>query len=178
MTGSPHPWAAASFPFQIVQDTTKILMLFEFADAVRTIHLDEVAPYPNVASMGYSVGRWDGDTLVVTTSNFTDHTWFDRSGNFHSDALKVEERFTRMSADAILSEVTLEGPKVFTRPWKISMPLYRRLDENARLMEFMCRDDGRETGWISSQGTARRAMRGTHDDRRNYSDNRSGRGRV
>ena len=126
------------FPFQIVQGTTKVMMFFEFADASRTIHLDEVAPYPNVAYMGHSVGSWDGDTLVVNTSNFTDHTWFDRSGNFHSDALEVEERFTRMTGDAILYEVTLEDSKVFTRPWKMSMPLYRRLDENARLMEFKC----------------------------------------
>ena len=126
------------FPFQIVQGTTKVMMFFEFADASRTIHLDEVAPYPNVAYMGHSVGRWEGDTLVVNTSNFTDHTWFDRSGNFHSDALEVEERFTRMTGDAILYEVTLEDSKVFTRPWKMSMPLYRRLDQNARLMEFKC----------------------------------------
>lgn len=127
------------FPYQIVQGPTKILMIFEFGNNTsRTIHLDKVAPYPNVAYMGHSLGRWEGDTLVVDTSNFTDDTWFDRSGNFHSDALKVVERFTPMTRDAILYEATIEDTKVFTRPWKMSMPLYRRLDKNARLMEFRC----------------------------------------
>jgi hypothetical protein len=126
------------FPFQIIQGPTKIMMIFEFADASRTIHLDKVAPYPNVAYMGFSVGRWEDNTLVVDTSDFTDRTWFDRSGNFHSDALKVVERFTPMNRDAILYEATIEDKQVFTRPWKMSMPLYRRLDKNARLMEFQC----------------------------------------
>ena len=128
------------FPFQILQATNKVMMIFEFADASRTIHLDKVAPYPNVAYMGFSLGRWEGDTLVVNTSNFTDQTWFDRSGNFHSDALHVVERFTPMTRDAILYEATIEDPQVFTRTWKMSMPLYRRLDKNARLMEFKCVD--------------------------------------
>jgi hypothetical protein len=126
------------FPYQIIQGPTKIMMIFEFADASRTIHLDNVAPYPNIAYMGHSVGLWEGDTLVVNTSNFTDHTWFDRSGNFHSDALNVVERFTLISRDAVLYEATIEDSQVFTRPWKMSMPLYRRLDKNARLMEFKC----------------------------------------
>jgi len=126
------------YPFQIIQGPTKVMMIFEFADASRTIHLDKVAPYPNIAYMGFSVGRWEGNTLVVDTSNFTDHTWFDRSGNFHSDALKVVERFTPMNRDAILYEATIEDNQVFTRPWKMSLPLYRHLDKNARLMEFKC----------------------------------------
>jgi hypothetical protein len=126
------------YPFQIIQGPTKVMMMFEFADASRTIHLDKVAAYPNIAYMGFSVGRWEGNTLVVDTSNFTDHTWFDRSGNFHSDVLKVVERFTPMNRDAILYEATIEDNQVFTRPWKMSMPLYRHLDKNARLMEFKC----------------------------------------
>ena len=75
-------------PFQIIQGATKIMMVFEFANAERTIHLTKMEPYPNAAYMGYSVGHWEGDTLVVNASNFTDATWFDRSGNFHSDALQ------------------------------------------------------------------------------------------
>jgi hypothetical protein len=133
------------YPFQIVQGTTKVMMIFEFADASRTIHLDKVAPYPSVAFMGHSVARWEGDTLVVDTGDFTANTWFDRSGNFHSDALKVVERFTPISRDAISYEATIEDPQVFTRPWKMSMPLYRRLDKNARLMEFKCVDMTEET---------------------------------
>ena len=133
------------YPFQIIQSATKIQMVFEFADAQRTIHLNKMEPYPNVLYMGYSVGHWEGDTLVVDVSDFTDATWFDRSGNFHSDALHVVERYTPMGQDAIRYEATIEDPQVFTRPWKISMPLYRRLEPNAQLTDFRCVEMVEET---------------------------------
>jgi len=126
------------YPFQIIQSSTKIMMVFEFANAERTIHLNKMEDYPNVAYMGYSVGRWEGDTLVVDVKDFTDATWFDRAGNFHSDALHVVERYTPMGQNVIHYEATIEDPQVFTRTWKISMPLYRRLEPNAQLMEFRC----------------------------------------
>jgi hypothetical protein len=132
-------------PFQIIQSATKVQMVFEFADAQRTIHLNKMEDYPNVLYMGYSVGRWEGDTLVVDVSDFTDATWFDRAGNFHSDALHVTERYTPMGRDAIRYEATMEDPKVFTRPWKISMPLYRRLEPNAQLTDFRCVEMVEET---------------------------------
>ena len=132
-------------PFQVIQSATKIQMVFEFADAQRTIHLNKMEDYPNVLYMGYSVGRWEGDTLVVDVSDFTDATWFDRAGNFHSDALHVTERYTPMGRDAIRYEATIEDPKVFTRPWKISMPLYRRLEPNAQLTDFRCVEMVEET---------------------------------
>jgi hypothetical protein len=88
--------------------------------------------------MGWSNGRWDGETLVVDSSGFLDSTWFDRAGNFHSDALHVVERFTATSPDHLAYEATIEDPKVFTRPWKISLPLYRRTERNAQLLEFNC----------------------------------------
>ena len=132
-------------PFQIIQSATKVQMIFEFADAQRTIHLNKMEDYPNVLYMGYSVGRWEGDTLVVDVSDFTDATWFDRAGNFHSDALHVTERYTPMGRDAIRYEATMEDPKVFTRPWKISMPLYRRLEPNAQLTDFRCVEMVEET---------------------------------
>jgi hypothetical protein len=88
--------------------------------------------------MGQSVARWDGDTLVVDVTGQNDQTWFDRSGNFHSDALHVVERYTRTSADVITYEATIEDSKTFTRPWKMSMPLYRRQERNAQLMDFKC----------------------------------------
>jgi hypothetical protein len=133
------------YPFQIIQSATNVQMVYEFANAQRTIHLTKMDPYPNVAYMGYSVGHWDGDTLVVDVSDFTDATWFDRAGNFHSDALLVTERFTPMSRDAIRYEATVEDKQVFTRPWKIAMPLYRRLEPNAQLMEFRCVEMVEET---------------------------------
>lgn len=126
------------YPFQIIQSATKIMMVFEFDNAERTIHLNKMEDYPNVAYMGYSVGRWEGDTLVVDVKDFTDATWFDRAGNFHSDALHVVERYTPMGPNVIRYEATIEDPQVFTRTWKISMPLYRHLEPNAQLMEFRC----------------------------------------
>ena len=133
------------YKFQIIQGTTKIMMVFEFAGAERTIHLDQVDPYPAEAYMGHSVARWEGDTLVVDVSRFTAQTWLDRAGDFHSDALHVIERYTPISRDAFRYEASIEDSKVFTRPWKISMPIYRRLEPNARLMEFRCQEMAEET---------------------------------
>ncbi len=88
--------------------------------------------------MGWSRGRWDGETLVADVTDLNDQTWFDRAGNFHSDALHVVERYTRIKPDVLMYEATIEDPKVFTRPWKISMPLYRRLEKNAKVLEYKC----------------------------------------
>jgi hypothetical protein len=132
-------------PFQIIESATKIQMVFEYANAQRTIHLNKMEDYPNNAWMGYSVGHWEGDTLVVEVSDFMDGTWLDRSGDFHSDALKVHERYTPIGANAIRYEATIEDPQVFTRQWKISMPIYRRLEANAQLTDFRCVEMVEET---------------------------------
>jgi hypothetical protein len=88
--------------------------------------------------MGQSVGRWEGDTLVVDVTGLEERTWFDRAGNYHSDALHVVERYTPLGPDTLTYEATIEDPKVFSRPWKISMPLYRHVEKNAQLVEFKC----------------------------------------
>jgi hypothetical protein len=88
--------------------------------------------------MGHSAGHWEGDTLVIDVTGQNDQTWFDRAGDFHSDALHVVERYTPMSPDALTYEAIIEDPKVYSRPWKISMPLYRRLEKNAQITEFRC----------------------------------------
>ena len=116
----------------------KVHMAFEFTSTGRTIHLDKVEGPPDFTYMGHSVGRWEGDTLVVDVTEFNGKNWFDRAGNYHSEALRLTERFTPISKDAIHYEVTIEDPNVFTRPWKISMPLYRRLEPNAQLIEYRC----------------------------------------
>jgi hypothetical protein len=126
------------YPFQILQGTNKIMMVFEYANAQRAIHLDQVEPYPNDSWMGHSIGRWEGDTLVVDVTSQIDKTWFDRAGDFHSDALHVVERYRMMTPDAIWYEATIEDPNVFTRPWKIAMPLYRHLEPGAQLMDYRC----------------------------------------
>jgi hypothetical protein len=126
------------YPFQIVQSANKIQLAFAFSNSARTIHLDKVEGPPDDTWMGHSVGHWERDTLVVDVTGFNDRGWFDRAGNFHSDALHLVERFTPMTPDAINYEVTIEDSKVFTRPWKIAMPLYRRLETNMQLLEYRC----------------------------------------
>jgi len=126
------------FPFQIFQTPKYIAMVFEYAHAFRTLHTDgtEHLKGPINWWLGDSRGRWEGDTLVVDVVHFTDQTWFDRAGNFHSDALHLVERYTLMGPDHLNYEVTIEDPQVFTRPWKMSMPLYRRKERNVRILEY------------------------------------------
>lgn len=127
------------YPFQILQThNNDILMAYEYASASRVVQMGKTEPPPVDTWMGQSTGRWEADTLVVDTIGFNDQSWFDRAGNFHSEALHVVERFTARSPDTLDYEATIEDPKVFTRPWKIQMPLYRRQDRNAQLMEFKC----------------------------------------
>jgi hypothetical protein len=126
------------YPFQIVQSTSQLMLVYEYAGAIRDVHLKDPGPAPVDSWMGQSVARWDRDTLVVEVTGLNDQTWFDRSGNFHSDAMKVVERYTRVSGDVISYEATIDDPNVFTRPWKMSMPLYRRQERNAQLMDFKC----------------------------------------
>jgi hypothetical protein len=94
--------------------------------------------------MGDSRGRWEGDTLVVDVVHFNDQTWFDRAGNHHSEELHVVERYTPMGANHINYEVTIEDPKVFTRPWRMSMPIYRRMEPNMQLLEYRCTEFAEE----------------------------------
>jgi hypothetical protein len=126
------------YPFQIFQTGKYIMIVYEFANAVRTIYMDNPGPSPGDNWMGWSVGHWEGDTLVVDVTAFTDQTWFDRAGNFHSDALHVVERYTPRSPDTMMYEATIEDPKVFSRPWKVSLPLYRHVEKNAQILEFKC----------------------------------------
>jgi hypothetical protein len=126
------------YPFQIVQSADTILMTYEFASASRVVRLNSDAKSPAPAWMGWSLGRWDGETLVVEVTDHMEETWFDRAGNYHSDALEVTERYTALDANTLQYEATIEDPKVFARPWTISMPLYRRREPNMQLMEYKC----------------------------------------
>jgi hypothetical protein len=126
------------FPFQIVQTPANILMAYEFASASRIIRMNSKTESPTDSWMGWSRGRWEGETLVVDVTSLNEDTWFDRAGNFHSDALHVVERYTRVSPDAMTYEATIEDPKVFTRSWKMRMPLYRRLEKDVKVLEYKC----------------------------------------
>ena len=128
------------FPFQIIQSTEKIVIAYQFASANRTIPLGRPTAAPVDSWMGWSNGHWEGETLVVDVTGFHDLSWFDRAGNHHSDALHVIERYTPISPYHLMYEATIEDPKVFTRPWTISMPLYRRIEADVRLLEFKCVD--------------------------------------
>lgn len=125
-------------PFQVFQSSKAIFFAYQYAGAVRNIYLKDPGPAPVDSWMGQSVGRWEGDTLVIDVTGFNDQTWFDRAGNFHSEKLHVVERYTRTAPDVITYEATIEDPNVFTRPWKMSMPLYRRLDKGVQLLDFKC----------------------------------------
>jgi len=135
-------------PFQILQGGNKVEMVYQYSSSGRTINLDKVDPLPDDSLNGFSQGRWEGDTLVTEVTGFVAGIWLDRSGNFTSDALKVTERFTPLGdPNAMLAmwyEATLDDSKVFTRPLKISMPLYRRVEPGAQLMEFRCQEFAEE----------------------------------
>jgi len=128
------------YPFQIFQTPTYLAFVHEYVHAVRHIYVNGTAHPRGPIDwwMGDSRGRWEGDTLVVDVVHFNDQTWFDRAGNFHSEALHLIERYTLIGPDHINYEVTVEDPKVFTRPWTMRMILYRRKEPNAQLLEHEC----------------------------------------
>src|SRR6266850_1648271 len=128
------------FPFQIIQAPAYIAILYEYVHATRNIYLDgsRHPAGPIEWWLGDSRGRWEGDTLVVHVQHFNADTWFDRAGNFHSEEMQLTERYTFVDRDTINYEVTVEDPKVFTRPWKMSMLLYRHKEPNFQLLEFAC----------------------------------------
>ena len=126
------------FPFQMVQMPNKILMVFGYSNVSRVIQLENHQEAPIDLWMGWSNGHWDGDTLVVDVTGFNGLTWLDRAGNFTSNELHVVERYTPSGPDSMMYEATIEDLKVFTRPWKMSFPLYRRMEKNAQVLEFRC----------------------------------------
>ena len=126
------------FPFQIVQSDNEITIAYEFSSSTRLIHMTDHQQPAIDSWMGWSNGRWEGDSLVVDINGFNGRTWFDRAGNFHSETLHVVERYTPTTPYHLSYEVTLSDPNVFERPWTMSMPLYRRMDENVQVMDFRC----------------------------------------
>jgi len=128
-------------PFQIVQGDDDILFVYAFANANRAVHMKDhrtIDEVPVDLWMGWSNGRWDGDTLVVEVIANDDRTWFDRAGNYHSNQMKVTERYTLLDPNRIQYEATIEDPETFAAPWTISMHLYRHTEPNAELLEFKC----------------------------------------
>ena len=129
------------YPFEIVQgEGDTILFAYTYANANRPVFMN---PNDHVIApvdlwMGRSNGRWDGDTLVIEVNSNIDQTWLDRAGNHHSAAMVVTERYTLLNENAMQYEATIDDPETYSRPWTIRMPLYRQIEENARLLEFNC----------------------------------------
>ena len=150
ITYMPHP-------FRIVQQADRVTILYEYLHAVRYVFMSGKPHPPGPVDwwMGDSRGRWEGNTLVVDVIHLSDRTWLDRAGNFHSEALHVVERYTPTSRDHMLYEVTIEDPKVFTRPWNMSMTLYRRQGRNSDLLElaYDCYPDLLEQEWDKPDST-------------------------
>jgi hypothetical protein len=127
------------YPFEIFQTPSAVRMAFEFVHATRNIYMNSPHPKgPIEWWMGDSRGTWQGDTLVVDAIHFSDDTWFDRSGNYHSPDLHVVERYTLLDRDHLQYEATIEDPKVFSRPWTMQMVLYRHVEQHFQLLEYDC----------------------------------------
>jgi hypothetical protein len=144
-------------PFQILQYKDRILIVYQYSYARREIYMKKREALIDQI-MGWSNGHWEGDTLVVEVTDFSAPpdlrpgkpplgNWLDRMGNFYSESLHVVERYTPLDATHLMYEATLEDPKVYTRPWKISMPLYRRLEKNMQILEFKCAEYVEEMKW-------------------------------
>ena len=143
--GVPRSVTLGLFPQQFVQTSTQIVMLYEYMNVFRVIpfnakHPDDILP----SYMGNGVGRWEGETLVVDSIGFNDKTWLAGTGTFHSESLHIVERFTRVSKDRINYEVTMEDPKVLTKPWKLTSSLMLR--EGTHLDEYICAENNLDPG--------------------------------
>jgi hypothetical protein len=126
------------YPFQITQTPRFTHFKYTFANADRIVHMQDHRPSSVDTWMGWSNGKWDGETMVIEVTGFNGYGWLDRSANFISDQTKVTERWTRTGPDHLLYEATLEDPSIYQRPWKISMPMYRVVDRNAQILEYRC----------------------------------------
>lgn len=124
-------------PFQIFQRPRDLKIVYQFGHSVRTIHTNNTEHPDDLGELllGDSRARWDGDTLVVDVRGFTDQTWLDRAGNFHSTDLHVVERWTYLDANTIAYKATLDDPQVYSRPWSLNVILHRHREPNFQLIE-------------------------------------------
>jgi hypothetical protein len=126
------------YPFQIVQSPQNILFAYEYASANRVVNMGKPTEAPVDSWMGWSNGKWEGDTLVVDVTGLNGNAWLDRAGNYTTDSTHVVERFSLTDADHINYEATIEDPKLYTKPWKIQVTLYKHMEKNFQLLEFKC----------------------------------------
>jgi hypothetical protein len=143
------------YPFQILQNERDVVIYYQFATAFRRIFVDGKDEAPLDSWMGWSNGRWDGDTFVVEVTGLNGLTWLDRAGNYASGGARITERYTPLGPNHLRYEATIEDPTVFSRPWTIRMPLYRIVDEDFRVLEFKCEPYAEEKiyGHLRKPGT-------------------------
>jgi hypothetical protein len=138
--GIPRSVTLGLFPQQFIQTPTQLVILYEYMNVFRVVplnakHRDDLIP----SYMGDPVGHWEGDTLVVDIIGFNDKTWLAGTGTFHSESLHITERYTRVNTDRIDYEVTMEDPKVLTKPWTLQSSLMLR--DGTRLQEYICAEN-------------------------------------
>jgi hypothetical protein len=118
--------------------------VYEFATSNRLINMGKPQEAASDTWMGTNNGRWEGDTLVIDVTGLNGLAWMDRAGNFASDKVHIVERFKLADNDHLTYTATIEDPSVFTKPWTIGMPLYRRVEKDAQLLEFKCTEFAEE----------------------------------
>jgi hypothetical protein len=126
------------YPFQIVQSPANILFAYEYASANRVVNMGKPTEAPVDSWMGWSNGKWEGDTLVVDVTGLNGNAWLDRAGNYTTDSTHIVERFNLLDADHMNYEATIEDAKLYSKPWKIQLTLYKHMEKNFQLLEFKC----------------------------------------
>jgi hypothetical protein len=135
---------AVPYPFKVAQLPGMVVILYEAVHSFRQIFMDgrELPKDPNPTWMGYSVGRWDGDTLAVETTGFNDHGWLDNDGHPNTDRLRVTERFHRKDFGHMDIQVTVDDAKAYTKPWTATLPL--TLQPDTELLEYICGENNKD----------------------------------
>jgi len=134
------------FGFQIVQPRGAVVILYEAEHAYRVIRTDGSGHVPKNIKLwqGDSIGHWEGNTLVVDSTNFNGRTWLDMAGNFTTDSLHVVERYTPVDQNTIQYEATMEDPTIYTKPWKMTFALRRNTQQGYYILEFACHEGERD----------------------------------
>jgi len=141
--GVPRLALVSLFPIEVVQTPQKVVFMYEYMNVFRSIPITAQHPPDIVPTyLGDSIARWDGDTLVVDITGFNDKTWLTGTGTFHSEALHVIERYTRVSRDQIDYEATIDDPKVLTGPWTIRTTMMLR--DGTRVQEYVCAENNQD----------------------------------
>src|SRR6266446_10917190 len=135
---------AVPYPFKILNTAGMVVILYEAVHSYRQIFMDgrELPKDPNPNWLGYSVGRWDGDTLAVETTGFVENSWLDNGGHPGTESLHVTERFERRDFGHMNIRVVIDDPKAYTKPWTVTMP-YDLLPDT-ELLEYICPENEKD----------------------------------